>query len=248
MPGRLVSIVRVSTIPRAVHVDKMPTARQPHYRHSGRPDECDDQQMDSVTLGTWALVAATVGLVIATAVLARYARLQVKEMRASAKQSAAAAREAGRQTAALEQQGDLQRESLAVSAEMMRAARAERAAAAPLVVTVELREHVAGHAVLHVRNAARDAVMRIARIRILSVPDEGVYLDREFADGTLGVAEEWTEALDWNTSRIGDGLAVLVNGHRIEGPIMTREFRFRIGQDGKLIDLGSSLDPLVDFL
>ena len=195
--------------------------------------------MDAQTFATWALAVATVGLVCATGVLAWYSRLQAKQMEASAKQAKAAALEAARQTAALQEQGELQRSGLLVSGEMLREARAERAANAPLVVAIELREHVAGHAIFYVQNAAPDAVMRVANIRVLSLLDESLYADDELAKGTLGVGEGWPKPLAWNATLVGAVLAVIVTGHRVGGPTMTREFRYRIGQDGRLVDLGA---------
>ncbi len=106
---------------------------------------------------------------------------------------------------------------------------------------VELGQHVAGRAVVEIRNAARDAAMRLQRVQIVELPDEGLYLDHTPAEGTLGVGAQdgWLEPFEWNSSRHGATLAVRVTGHRVGGPTMTVEFPFRIGPDGRLVSLSA---------
>ena len=186
--------------------------------------------MDAATLATWALVAATVVLALATAALVRYARAQAKQMEASG-------REAARQTAALQAQGQQLEESLAVSREMLGAARAERAAAAPLALIVDLRGRGDG-AQVTIRNAARDVVMYLSRVEIRKGPNGPLLLERDLADAPLDVhGGRWQTHLAWEHPMPNALIEVRATGHRQEGPTTTREFLFRVAENGLIINL-----------
>jgi hypothetical protein len=170
-------------------------------------------------LATWALVFVTGALVVATVVLAVFARN--------------AAHQATRQA-------DLTKDSLEVSRRLLDAAEAERAAAAPLELSVDLNDSGAGNVILDIRNASADAVMRLTHVEVVESASGTVIEDQTLAEGTIGVGAGWQVPITWDASRVGITIIVRATGHRLGGLDMTREFAFRVGQDGSLEDLAGA--------
>ncbi|HET9757775.1 MAG TPA: hypothetical protein VFP66_14810 [Candidatus Limnocylindrales bacterium] len=136
----------------------------------------------ALVAATWALVVATVGLVIFAAVQA----MAGWDARDEAKR-----------------QADLLAESLDVSRRLLAAAENERAAAAPLELRVDRVDSVAGSAILNIRNDSSNAAMRLARVQVIEMPSGDVVKDESLAEGTIGVNEGWKLALEWDASQVG---------------------------------------------
>jgi hypothetical protein len=172
---------------------------------------------EALVVATWALVFVTLVLALATVVLGVFAFLQ---WRAGEKQSRLAS------------------DGLDVSRRLLEQAQQERAAAAPLDLGTSIKDGSPGRATIYVWNASADVVMRLRRVEIVEQPTGLVVSEEELAEGTLGRGEEWTlRPFTWDASRAGLVLAVKMTGHRIGGPEMTIENRFRVQPDGTLSDL-----------
>jgi hypothetical protein len=188
--------------------------------------------MDAQTVGTWVLVVATVVLALATVVLAGA--------------TVVLARYAARQTSAIQAQGHQLEESLAVSREMLDAAKAERAAAAPLSVLVDLKAQGSGAAQIVIRNAGREAVMYVSHVEIRDGPNGPILVELALNDVPIDArGGGWQASVTWDPEPPGPLIEIRVTGHRQEGPTMTREFIFRVAEDGQIVNLGGPGRPRV---
>lgn len=183
--------------------------------------------MDAELLATWTLVSATAVLAVLTGVLAYHAKRQ-----------ADAVREAGEDAKA---QAQAAADSLELSRRILAEGERQWAARAPLALRVALPTHVAGHAVVELLNAAADAVMVLEHGEIAELPAGPVLESHALAEGTLGVGQGWSIPMTWDYSRRGLTIAVRATGHRLGGPSMVQEFRFRVDAEGRLDDLASTV-------
>ena len=71
------------------------------------------------------------------------------------------------------------------------------------------------------------------------MPGEAVALGDDLAEGTIGAGEGegWLTHFAYDLSRTGATYYVRATGHRVGGPTVTRELPYRVGNDGRLIDL-----------
>lgn len=188
--------------------------------------------MDPLAIATWALVAATAALTVV-------AILQWRQMMASSK-------EAARQTAQFERQAQHQEGSLDVSRQMLAEAKAEREAAAPFSIALQLHpDSVAGAAIFWFHNPQPGVVLRLRRVEVVEEPGATLVETEDLAEGTIGagLGEGWQTPFAYDLRRVGATYYVRATGQRIGGPMMTREFPFRVGQDGRLIDLAEGPPP-----
>jgi hypothetical protein len=171
----------------------------------------------------WRMDVATWALVAATLVLALFAALQARVARGATNQA--------------KRQADLLAASLDVGRRLLEATELERAEEAPLDVMVDLGESFAGRATLNFQNDSRSAAMPLGDVKVVELPSGRGLAGDTLADGTIGIGEGWRLPITWDATLVGVTIIASVTGHRIGGPEMDREFAFRIGKDGRLIDL-----------
>jgi hypothetical protein len=174
---------------------------------------------DPLVLATWALVTATV-------VLALFAGLQAWVARGATNQA--------------KRQADLLAGSLDVSRRLLEATERERAEAAPLQIRVNAEDSFAGRATPDFQNDSQTAAMRLTSVKVAELPSGRDLVGNTPADGTIGLGEGWRVPVTWDAARVGVTIIASVWGRRMGGPEMSREFAFRIDDDGRLIDLADT--------
>jgi hypothetical protein len=191
----------------------------------------------NVDEATTVLALATVALGVATALLVVVGIMQWRQLRSTDLEARRQTKMFDRQAKAIEASLEQNERILKAQLEVVEEMRAERRERDPLGVRIDLDRSVVGGIFKGgVTNGRDDVVVLI----------ESVWLDYGNPDNPrkqvlarylLGAGESFwfTEGFEWSAR--GRILTLTVTGHPVGGLEQTLEFRYRIGEQGKLEDL-----------